>query len=56
MGATESLLPLDTWRVIVDANPVLGGMEPDVEALSIVRGERVNTGWCRSTSATGSPD
>ena len=37
MGATESLLPLDTWRAIVDANPVLGGMEPDVEALLVNR-------------------
>ncbi len=37
MGATESLLPLDTWRAIVDANPVLRGMEPDVEALLVNR-------------------
>jgi hypothetical protein len=37
MGATESLLPLDTWRAIVDANPVLRDMEPDVEALLVNR-------------------
>jgi hypothetical protein len=32
-GAIESLLPLDTWEDIVAANPVLGGMQPDVVAL-----------------------
>ncbi len=32
-GPTESLLPLDTWQDIVRDNPVLAGMEPDVEAL-----------------------
>lgn len=32
-GATESLLELTTWREIEAANPVLGSMEPDVEAL-----------------------
>lgn len=32
-GATESLLPLDAWRDIAEQNPVLDGMEPDVEAL-----------------------
>ena len=32
-GATESLLPLDTWDEIVAANPVLATLEPDVEAL-----------------------
>jgi Family of unknown function (DUF5947) len=37
MGATESLLPLDTWRAIEDANPVLRQMEPDVEALLVNR-------------------
>jgi hypothetical protein len=34
-GATESQLPLDTWSEIVAANPALGTMEPDVEALLI---------------------
>jgi hypothetical protein len=37
MGATESLLPLDAWRAIEDANPVLLQMEPDVEALLVNR-------------------
>ncbi|MGH9086510.1 MAG: DUF5947 family protein [Acidimicrobiales bacterium] len=31
-GATECLLPLDTWDEVVAANPVLGTIEPDVEA------------------------
>lgn len=38
-GATESLLPLDTWTTIVVANPVLDDLEPDVEAF-LVRRER----------------
>jgi hypothetical protein len=37
MGATESLLPLDTWRGIEEANPVLRQMEHDVEALLVNR-------------------
>jgi len=36
-GATESQLPLDTWKDIEDANPVLREMEPDVEALLVNR-------------------
>jgi hypothetical protein len=32
-GATESLLPLDAWREVVAANPVLGSLESDVEAM-----------------------
>jgi hypothetical protein len=32
-GATESLLPLDTWEELVRATPLLAGMAPDVEAL-----------------------
>jgi hypothetical protein len=36
-GATESLLPLETWRDIEDANPGLKEMEPDVEALLVNR-------------------
>jgi hypothetical protein len=38
-GATESLLGLEAWQEIVDANPVLGEMLPDVEAL-LVHGPR----------------
>ncbi len=34
-GATESLLPLETWAAIAEANPVLGDIEPDVEAFLV---------------------
>jgi hypothetical protein len=37
MGPTESLLELDAWRAIEDANPVLRTMAPDVEALLVDR-------------------
>ena len=37
-GATESELPLDAWSRIVAANPELGQLRPDVEAL-LIRGE-----------------
>lgn len=36
-GATESLLPLSAWTNIVEANPVLRRLEPDVEALLVNR-------------------
>ncbi|HWP42245.1 MAG TPA: DUF5947 family protein, partial [Blastocatellia bacterium] len=36
-GATESLLSLDSWDEIVQANPILKEMEPDVEALLVNR-------------------
>ena len=36
-GATESLLPLETWDIIAEANPVLRSMEADVEALLVNR-------------------
>ena len=36
-GATESLLPLETWDMLVAANPALGEMEADVEALLVNR-------------------
>jgi len=36
-GATESLLPLEAWSSIVQANPALKGLEPDVEALLVNR-------------------
>jgi uncharacterized protein DUF5947 len=38
-GATESLLPLEAWRGLVEENPVLAGLAPDVEAL-LVHGRR----------------
>jgi hypothetical protein len=36
-GATESLLPLESWSRIVQANPVLNQLESDVEALLVNR-------------------
>ena len=36
-GATESLLSLENWAMLVNSNPVLHEMEPDVEALLINR-------------------
>jgi hypothetical protein len=36
-GPTESLLELEAWDEIVSENPVLAGMEPDVEALLVNR-------------------
>ncbi|MGH3923793.1 MAG: DUF5947 family protein [Pseudonocardiaceae bacterium] len=36
-GATESLLPLDTWDEVMAANPAFGDATPDVEALLIYR-------------------
>lgn len=36
-GPTESLLSLESWGEIVAENPVLGAMEPDVEALLVNR-------------------
>ena len=42
-GAVESLLTLDAWNAIVEDNPVLQQLQPDVEALLVNRvghGER----------------
>lgn len=36
-GATEALLPLETWPELAGENPVLREMEPDVEALLVNR-------------------
>jgi hypothetical protein len=36
-GATESLLPLEAWSGIVQSNPALRLLEPDVEALLVNR-------------------
>jgi|HubBroStandDraft_3_1064219.scaffolds.fasta_scaffold01237_2 Fe-S cluster biogenesis protein NfuA len=36
-GATESLLPLEAWDEVVRANPLLSGLEPDVEALLLYK-------------------
>jgi uncharacterized protein DUF5947 len=45
MGATESLLELNAWEAIEGANPVLAGMEPDVEALLVNRARGANDCW-----------
>jgi hypothetical protein len=45
MGATESLLELDAWEPIESANPVLGSMEPDVEALLVNRARGARDHW-----------
>ena len=37
MGATESQLDLSAWDDVLAANPVLAGMQPDVEALLVHR-------------------
>lgn len=36
-GATESELPGDSWEQLTEANPVLGTMQHDVEALLVYR-------------------
>ncbi len=36
-GATESLLALDAWQDLVNANPILKPLQPDVEALLVNR-------------------
>ena len=36
-GAVESLLDLHAWQALIDANPVLATLRPDVEALLVNR-------------------
>src|ERR1700694_3752879 len=36
-GVVESLLTLEAWQSFVDDNPLLGELEPDVEALLVNR-------------------
>jgi hypothetical protein len=45
MGPTESLLELDAWAELEAANPVLAGMEPDVEALLVSRARGMREHW-----------
>jgi hypothetical protein len=45
MGATESLLELDTWEALVAANPVLEELEPDLEALLVNRARGARQHW-----------
>jgi hypothetical protein len=42
-GATESELPLDAWQQIVQRNPQLDLLQPDVEALLVRRGNGPGT-------------
>ncbi|MGA9529062.1 MAG: DUF5947 family protein [Terriglobales bacterium] len=46
-GATESLLPLESWNNILQSNPIVRQMEPDVEALLVNR-----VGAARNASAS----
>jgi hypothetical protein len=45
MGATESLLELRAWSDLVEANPVLGELERDVEALLVNRARGARSHW-----------
>ena len=55
MGATESLLGLEAWTALEEANPVLREMAPDTEALLVNRArERAGRCWSRSEVCTSS--
>jgi hypothetical protein len=45
MGPTESELELDAWAALEAANPVLGTLEPDVEALLVNRALGARQHW-----------
>jgi hypothetical protein len=45
LGATESLLELTAWDDLAARNPVLGGLEPDVEALLVHRAHGAHEHW-----------
>lgn len=45
MGATESRLEIGAWSELEDANPVLAGMQPDVEALLVDRSRANRRQW-----------
>jgi hypothetical protein len=44
-GATESGLPLETWGEMVEANPELGTLEPDTEAVLACRRDDIIEAW-----------
>lgn len=50
-GATESLLPLETWDEILAANPWFADVAPDVEALLIHRTDGVSECYLAPISA-----
>jgi hypothetical protein len=45
-GATESLLPLETWSEVLAANPELATLAPDVEALLVRVDPTTREGEC----------
>jgi Family of unknown function (DUF5947) len=45
MGPTESQLELDAWQALEAANPVLGTLTPDVEALLVNRSLGARQHW-----------
>lgn len=45
MGATESQLELESWRDLERQNPILAGLEPDVEALLVNRARGARQHW-----------
>ena len=45
LGATESQLALEAWDDLVAANPLLHGLEPDVEALLVCRARGMREHW-----------
>jgi hypothetical protein len=45
MGATESQLELSSWRELESANPLLAGLETDVEALLVNRAKGASRQW-----------
>ncbi|MFC8827930.1 DUF5947 family protein [Streptomyces sp. NPDC057137] len=51
-GATESELPLDAWSTIVEANPELAVLRPDVEALLVRRTDAGGGGGGREIAAS----
>ena len=56
MGATESLLGLEAWRGLTEANPVLTRSSPTWRRCSsIAPAARATTSSCRSPTATSSP-
>jgi hypothetical protein len=49
-GAIESLLTLEAWNAILEVNPLLGRMQPDIEALLV---NRVGIGRTGRTDLAG---
>jgi len=44
-GAVESLLPLDAWEAVEQANSAVAAMEPDVRALLVRKNGERREGW-----------